>query len=206
VQGLLRRRPASLDPEATAARLRSMNRQLVHMADLLDRLFEIGRGDDEALELDPGETDLVEVVAEVGDRYAEDLAWARCPLTLVLPTEPVVGEWDRMRLDQAITNLISNAMKYGRGAPITIELTATREHAALKVADGGQGIARADLPRIFEKYARCDKRRTITGLGLGLWIVKRIVERSGGTIQVESEVGEGSTFTLILPRSPLNRP
>ncbi len=206
VQGLLRRGSSAGDPEAAALRLRSMNRQLVHMTDLLDRLFELGRADDDVLDLTPDDVDLVEVIRDVVDRYADDLAWARCPLTLELPDAPVVGRWDRLRLDQAITNLVTNAKKYGRGAPIEIALSVVGDDAIVCVTDHGIGIAPADIAGIFDRYVRAGSPRSITGLGLGLWIVRRIVEQSGGAVEVESEVGVGSTFTVVLPRLSPDRP
>jgi signal transduction histidine kinase len=205
VQGLLRRTTEPLEVETVATRLRAMDRQLVHMSELLDRLFEIGRSDD-PLDLAPERIDLVELVRDVAGRYADDLAWARCPLTLTLPEAPVIGSWDRLRIDQVLTNLLTNAKKYGRGAPIAIELTATAEKAILKVSDHGIGIAPDQLDAVFDKYVRTSGRRTITGLGLGLWIVRRIVDRCRGSIDVESQLGVGSTFTLVLPRSSLDGP
>jgi signal transduction histidine kinase len=112
---------------------------------------------------------------------------------------PVVGQWDRLRLEQVLVNLLSNAAKYGAGHPVTVTVEAVGACGRLSVADGGIGIAPEDHERIFERFERTASAQHFTGLGLGLWITRRIVEALGGTIRVKSAQGQGSTFTLELP-------
>jgi signal transduction histidine kinase len=113
--------------------------------------------------------------------------------------DPCVGRWDRLRLDQIVTNLLSNALKYGPGKPIEIRLQSHDSAAVLAVRDEGIGIPPEDQARIFERFERAVSPRHFGGLGLGLWIVKQIVTAMGGTISVRSEAGNGSEFTVVLP-------
>jgi len=110
----------------------------------------------------------------------------------------VRGHWDRLRVDQILTNLITNAFKYGPGKPIEITLSEDGTDAVVAIQDGGVGIPKSDQDRIFARFERAAARGTL-GLGLGLYIVREIVQAHGGTIAVESEPGKGSLFTLRLP-------
>jgi signal transduction histidine kinase len=108
---------------------------------------------------------------------------------------------DRARLEQVITNLLSNAIKYGRGKPITIHVAYEVTTVRLQVRDQGIGIAAEHLDRIFVRFERAVSSRNFGGLGLGLYIVRQIVEALGGIVRVSSEIGVGSTFTVTLPRA-----
>jgi signal transduction histidine kinase len=108
-------------------------------------------------------------------------------------------EWDRLRIDQAITNLLTNALKYGDRQPVELRIESVGELVRVSVQDRGIGIAPEDLERIFGRFERAVSSRKISGLGLGLYITRQIVEAHGGQIRVESRLGEGSRFTLELP-------
>jgi signal transduction histidine kinase len=112
----------------------------------------------------------------------------------------VPGLWDRARLEQVVTNLLSNAVKYGRGQPIEVAVMGADDRARLVVRDQGIGIAPEHLSRIFERFERAVSAHNYGGLGLGLYIVRQIVEAHGGAIHVTSTPGEGSTFVVDLPR------
>jgi signal transduction histidine kinase len=117
-------------------------------------------------------------------------------------TAPQVhGWWDRLRLEQVVTNLVSNAIRYGAGRPIHARVEVVGENARLVVRDEGIGIPPEAQERIFGKFERAVSERHSGGLGLGLYITRSIVEAMGGSIQVESRPGQGSTFTVELPRS-----
>ncbi|AEI63796.1 sensor histidine kinase [Corallococcus macrosporus] len=118
--------------------------------------------------------------------------------TLVLD-EPVSGQWDRLRLEQVLVNLLSNAAKYGAGRPVTVEVGAVGPVARLSVRDEGIGVSPDEQERIFEQFERSASVQHFKGLGLGLWITKRIIEAHGGSIRLTSEPGKGSTFTVELP-------
>ncbi len=114
---------------------------------------------------------------------------------------PLFGSWDRMRVDQVLTNLLTNAIKYGEGRPVEIEVSNPGARARIVVRDHGIGIAPEHQRRIFERFERAASARHYGGFGIGLWIARQIVEASGGTIAVESAPGAGSTFTVDLPIS-----
>ena len=137
------------------------------------------------------------VVREVMDRFADLAAESQCPIVLRL--DPVEGIWDRVRLEQVITNLVGNAIKYGKGKPVEVEAVQDGSSAVLRVVDHGIGIAAEDQKRIFERFERARGTREYGGFGLGLWISRSIVEAIGGRISVRSTPGEGSTFTVTVP-------
>lgn len=112
---------------------------------------------------------------------------------------PVWGRWDQFRIEQVVTNLITNAIKYGSGKPVEVEVSRDARDARIVVRDHGLGIAPEHLGKIFQQYERVGESKHIAGLGLGLYITKGLVERHGGQISVESQVGVGSTFTVQLP-------
>jgi signal transduction histidine kinase len=167
---------------------------------LIDTFLNFGQIAAGHLQLEPEPVDLGELATDVVRRSAEDLAWARCPLTVDAPPG-TTGVWDRLRIDLVICNLLSNAMKYGVGRPIAVTVGGTAESAVLRVQDHGPGIARVDQRRIFEKFTQLESSCRISGFGLGLWIVKHIVEASGGQVEVDSEPGEGAGFLVSLPRN-----
>jgi signal transduction histidine kinase len=146
----------------------------------------------------------VALVGEISERFAEPLSRAGCELEVHLP-DKLVGRWDRMRLDQVMTNLLTNAMKYGPGKPVTVTVTQEAGSARISVRDRGIGVAEPDRARIFGRFERAVSERHYGGLGLGLWISRQIVEGLGGRITLESHVGEGTTFTVELPIEGVSR-
>jgi signal transduction histidine kinase len=109
------------------------------------------------------------------------------------------GSWDRSRIDQVVTNLLSNALKYGAGHPIEVIAGKQDGAAVIAVRDHGLGIAKDQQRRIFGRFERSVEPRSYGGFGLGLWIAHEIVMQSGGTIDVESSEGNGACFTVRLP-------
>ena len=134
----------------------------------------------------------------------DQFAAAGCELQLDADA-PVYGSWDRIRLEQVMSNLFSNALKYGPGKPVQIAVGGDARAAWLEVRDRGLGIAGEDLPRIFKQFERLRADGKRTSFGLGLWIVQRIVDALSGSIHVESELGQGSTFRVELPRYAAGR-
>jgi signal transduction histidine kinase len=106
---------------------------------------------------------------------------------------------DRLRIEQVISNLLSNAVKYGQGKPVDVALEVRDGAARLTVRDHGIGIDPRHQERIFERFERAVSTRHYGGFGLGLWIVRQIVDASGGSIRVESTEDEGSLFVVELP-------
>jgi signal transduction histidine kinase len=122
-------------------------------------------------------------------------------LRIEAPQSPIVGFWDRDRLGQVLDNLIGNAIKYSpEGGEIAIRVEATNAEGLVRIEDHGIGIARDVLPRLFERFYQGQDPGASTGLGLGLYISRMLVESHGGRIWAESEPGQGSTFVVSLPR------
>jgi signal transduction histidine kinase len=173
--------------------------QLLRLERLINELLDVSRIAAGKLPLVPEEFDLSALAREVIDRFQQEAHAAGCALE-VEAEMPVVGYWDRMRLDQVLTNLLTNAMKYGRGHPIEVSIEGEPARARIVVADHGIGIAPEHQARIFERFERAASPREFGGLGLGLWIVARVVHESGGTVRVQSELGQGARFVVELPR------
>ena len=188
----------TLNPAELLAHLEVVERQVTKLDRLIDSLLDVSRIGAGKLELEWEDVDLVEIVHEVTGRFEPQAAKAGCALTVHAPG-PLVGRWDRLRLEQVVTNLLSNALKYGAGKPIELTVSAERGHAVLSVRDEGIGIEPASLSRIFERFERAVSERHYGGLGLGLYITRTIVQALGGTIEARSTPGQGATFLVVLP-------
>jgi signal transduction histidine kinase len=177
---------------------------LVRQVDRLNRLVEqlldasqIGRG---SLTLQPERIDLSRLVEEVTQEFQYRLESAGCPLTLDTHG-PVDGYWDPVRLTRVISNLLDNAIKFAPHCPIAVSVSANSKKAVMSVQDHGEGIPPERLRDIFDPYKRGVSARNFGGLGLGLYVVRAIVEAHGGTVTVESRPGNGTRFTLELPQN-----
>jgi signal transduction histidine kinase len=173
-------------------------RQADNLSRLADTLLEVSKVATEPLPLTLAEVDLAESVKAAAAQVSEPLRASGSALAMDLPG-PIVGFWDAARLREVTVNLLSNAVKYGAGRPIEVSLRAADGIARLVVRDHGIGIAPDLVPRIFGRFERAAPPSHYTGLGLGLYLVRRIVERLGGTIECSSVPNEGSTFTVALP-------
>jgi signal transduction histidine kinase len=185
-------------PARLVDRLQKAVAQGLRLEQLIDDLLDVSRISAGRLRFDAEECDLSQLVRGAAERCIDELQRAGCDLTLSLEA-PLIGRFDRQRLDQVVTNLLSNAIKYGRGKPVEIRLWRGSANAHLSVRDQGIGIAPADQARIFDRFERAVSQRNYGGIGLGLWIVRQIVEAHGGTIRVESQPGHGANFILDLP-------
>lgn len=169
-------------------------RRLSHLVDtLLDA--QVARG---TIELVREEIDLGTLVREVVERQRGHADRIGCELTV--ETISVTGHWDRARIEQIVTNLMTNALKYGAGKPVRVAVDADPAEVWLEVHDRGIGLARRDLARIFEKFERAASPDSYAGLGLGLYITRKLVDAHGGRIEVSSEPGKGAMFRVRLPR------
>lgn len=189
-----------LPREQLIQRTKRVRQQLHRLDHLVQGLLDVSRISAGRLEIQSEEFDLGDLVCEVVGRMREELDRTGVPVQLAI--EPgVCGCWDRFRLDQVITNLLSNAMKYGLRHPIDVTVTAVAGRARVSVRDRGIGIPPEHHARIFERFERAVPERSYGGLGLGLWISQQIVQALGGTISVTSAPGAGSVFTVELPLS-----
>jgi signal transduction histidine kinase len=187
------------DTERMAARLMSVARSTERLGELVNRLLDVSRMTDGGpLELVREEFDLAELAEEVITRFRESFRDAEQRVHLDAPA-PIRGRWDRMRLDTILSNLLSNAMKYGEGKPIDVRIWADGNTARLTVEDHGIGIASSDQARIFQRFERAVPQRHYGGFGIGLWVARMVAEAHGGHLAVDSKPGQGSTFLLDLP-------
>jgi PAS domain S-box-containing protein len=183
-----------------ATQVGSAVRQTERLARLVDSLLDVSRITTGMLELRPEELDLAEVARDVVQRFASEAA--RSGSTVELRADrPAVGVWDRLRMEQIVTNLLSNALKYGGGKPIEVSVSAGDGSADVVVRDHGIGIATDQLQRIFDRFTRGVPSRHYGGLGLGLYIVRQIVDAHGGHVEAISERDGGTTFHVHLPLS-----
>jgi PAS domain S-box-containing protein len=191
----------NLAPDRLRAILTRAEKQVERLAALIDNLLDVSRISSGRLKLEREATvDLAALVRDVAGRFSEELARAGCRLVL-RADQPVVGRWDPLRLEQVVTNLISNAVKYGPGQPIEVVVVENDGKGVLRVADHGIGIPAEKLDKIFDRFERAVSSRSYGGLGLGLYITRQIVEAHGGHVAVASEIGKGAVFTVELSRS-----
>lgn len=189
-------------PRQTSRRI--LAQEAARLTQLVDNLLLLSRLEMPDFRLERRSVS-VEAVVEDAILQLSDLAEAQ-GISLSLQREGRLPRIvaDRARLKQVLINLLDNAIKYNReGGAVTVQLDADEQCVTVKVMDTGEGIPTQDLPHIFEKMYRVERRhgRSVEGSGLGLSIVQRIVEQHGGNISVESRVGEGSTFTVTLPKN-----
>lgn len=193
------RTTGDLPQDWVAQKFELAGRQVEHMTRLVHRLLDASRISAGYVDLELEEVDFAAVLREVIERSRKELEWARCAWTLSAP-EQVLGLWDRLRLDQIASNLLANAIRFGRGKPIEISLEVDADAARLVVADQGLGIEEAARGRLFRKFERLGRPRGLAGFGLGLWVTRQLVDALGGTITVRDTGGPGATFVVELPR------
>jgi len=189
-------------PAVVADRLVSLERQTRRVALLVAELLDLSRLRLGRLELKREKMDVAELAREVVAPFQEDRGANGGSTIEVEAAGPATGSFDRVRLEQVLTNLLANAVKFGEGKPITVRVEGGGETVRVSVIDNGIGIASADRDRIFSRFERAVPAQHFGGLGLGLYIASRIVEAHGGSIRLESAPGTGSSFTVELPREP----
>jgi two-component system OmpR family sensor kinase len=189
------------DPERAKRSVGAIRREADRMRDLVESLLALTRGD-EGAPMDVGRHDLA-TVAEEAAQAAQIAADSKVSVEYVRPERELVVTFDRGRILQLASILLDNAIKYTPdGGRVTIKVGERDGWAALSVSDTGVGIPEDQLPLVFERFRRVDEARTETGAGLGLSIARQLAEAHEGYLEAESTPGEGSTFTMLLPKKP----
>jgi signal transduction histidine kinase/PAS domain-containing protein len=197
------RRASPIGDPAQSRRLSRLldipERQVQRLAHLIDSMLDVSRIGADKLVLHLETVDLLALAREVVTRSEHDAARAGCVITT--RGAPVTGRWDRSRLDQVLTNLLLNALRYGARKPIEIIVGEHDGSATVEVIDHGIGIDPGRVPHIFDRFERAASHDHYPGLGLGLFISRAIAEAHGGRIECRSRPAAGSTFTITLPRA-----
>jgi signal transduction histidine kinase len=194
----LERRNGPLNLSRMREHVAALQRQSKRLSTLAESLLDVSRLEAGRLVLDLECLDLSALAREVATRFAAQAERTHTALE-VRAGEPVVGRWDRIRLEQVVSSLLSNALKYGAGSPVHVLVERGPTGARLTVRDEGIGISPEHLPRIFARFERAVSAEHFGGLGLGLYLTRHLVEALGGTIRASSEPGKGSTFEVELP-------
>lgn len=197
---LIRREQDAFTWEKLEKMLDGDERQVLRLTHLIDDMLDLTRINTGKLSVTPEECDLSQLVRDVIDRHSAHLTQAGCRL-IMDANVPIPGLWDRFRIEQVVTNLITNAAKYAPNTPVEVSTRITSAFAEIRVKDNGKGIHKDDQARIFNRFERAVGNSGVSGFGLGLYITRQIVELHGGTIRVDSEPGAGAAFVVELPYS-----
>ena len=173
-------------------------RQIHSMIRLINDMVDVSRIRSGKLSIRPAHTELGALLERVVSDLTQRAEAAGASITLQAPV-PVYGVWDEFRVEQVIVNLLTNALRYGGGKPVTVTLGADTTRARIVVQDQGNGIAAQDIERIFEPFERAGNKEVREGLGLGLYIARQLAESHCGTLEVVSTPGHGAAFCLMLP-------
>ncbi|MGL6089354.1 MAG: hybrid sensor histidine kinase/response regulator [Pseudomonas paracarnis] len=173
-------------------------RQIKSLIRLIEDMLDVSRIRTGKLSIRPARFDLAQLVRNLVHNFEPQVAAAESSLQLVAD-EPVEGLWDEFRIEQVITNLLTNALRYGAKSPVDVRVYTEHGEARVEVRDRGIGISEDNQKRIFQQFERVSANHAAAGLGLGLFISEQIVAAHGGTIEVESQIGEGALFRVCLP-------
>ncbi|HWT73526.1 MAG TPA: ATP-binding protein [Mobilitalea sp.] len=187
--------------DASPERLQSCYEEVIRIGKLVGDLESLAKLEGENLKLNKQRMDLYAVIDRTVQSFSAETADKGLQVALLGPHTELLADQDRIK--QVIVNLFTNAVKYSKeGSSINIEVFETKDIAGFHISDTGIGISKEELPYIFERFYRADKsrNRSTGGTGIGLTIVKSIVEAHGGRVSVDSKLNEGSTFTVTLPK------
>ena len=178
--------------------LESTEQQSARLSRMINDLLNVSLITTGRLELEKENVDLGKLVQDVSERFVEKATKEGGQIT-ISAKENILGRWDKLRIEQVVTNLITNGIKYGNGKPIEIKVSERDSFAQIKVTDHGIGIPREQQEKIFEKFERAVPNNHYKGLGVGLYITYQIVKAHQGKMKLASKLGSGSTFTVELP-------
>jgi two-component system sensor histidine kinase SenX3 len=189
------------DPDAVVRFADRMQGESERLTRLVQQIIDLARLQNDTISEDPAVIKVAELVAEAAEHSATEAERMHIDIAVSLEDELFV-QGDRAQLHAAVSNLVENAVRYSQdGTRVSVSATADGDTVRISVADRGVGIANDELDRIFERFYRVDpaRARNTGGTGLGLSIVKHVAASHGGSVEVWSEPGAGSTFTLVLP-------
>jgi signal transduction histidine kinase len=173
-------------------------RQIKSLIRLIEDMLDVSRIRTGKLSIRPKRFDLSTLVRELLHNFSQQIDAAEASVSLDA-TQPVIGNWDEFRIEQVISNLLTNALRYGAKSPISVKVYSEGGQALVDVQDRVIGISEENQKRIFQQFERVSARHAVAGLGLGLFISEQIVAAHGGTITVQSRIGEGALFRVCLP-------
>ncbi|UMZ14769.1 hybrid sensor histidine kinase/response regulator [Pseudomonas sp. MPFS] len=180
-------------------------RQIKSLIRLIEDMLDISRIRTGKLSIRPSRFDLVQLVRGLVENFAPQVEAAQSSLSLHAE-QAVEGNWDEFRIEQVVSNLLTNALRYGAKSPIEVRVYTARGEARIEVRDHGIGISEDNQKRIFQQFERVSASHVAAGLGLGLFISEQIVTAHGGSIGVESRIGEGALFRVCLPLADIDLP
>ncbi|WP_065257904.1 hybrid sensor histidine kinase/response regulator [Pseudomonas bananamidigenes] len=173
-------------------------RQIKSLIRLIEDMLDVSRIRTGKLSIRPNRFDLVQLVDNLLQNFAQQIEAAETEVSFTADG-PVEGHWDEFRIEQVVTNLLTNALRYGGKSPIQVRVYREGNEARVEVADRGIGISEENQKRIFQQFERVSAKTVVAGLGLGLFISEQIVAAHGGSIVVESKINEGALFRVCLP-------
>lgn len=196
----VRRRECHGADEATSRALAIADRQVRRLDRLISSLLDVSRITTGRIELEPENLDLARVAEATVERLAEEAAAHGTPVRFQAEGD-TSGRFDRLAIERVLTNLLANAFKYGAGQPVELSVGSRDDELWMCVADRGIGIQPEDQARVFSRFERAVSSRHFGGLGLGLFITRKLIEAHGGSIELASRPGAGSRFTARIPRA-----
>ncbi|KMM99533.1 response regulator [Pseudomonas helleri] len=195
---LARDNTAAFTKDKLAAMVDRDERQIQSLIRLIEDMLDVSRIRTGKLSIRPSEFDLSQLVANLLEVFSPQISAAQASISFS-SAQPVVGQWDEFRIEQVISNLLTNALRYGAQKPIDVAVYREEGYAVVQVRDQGIGISQENQQRIFQQFERVAGSHVVSGLGLGLFISEQIVAAHSGKIEVRSELGEGALFKVCLP-------
>lgn len=173
-------------------------RQIKSLIRLIEDMLDVSRIRTGKLSIRPSRFDLSQLVGNLLQNFAQQIEAAETEVSFTA-SEAVEGQWDEFRIEQVVSNLLTNALRYGGKSPVQVRVYREGNEARVEVADQGIGISEENQKRIFQQFERVSAKTVVAGLGLGLFISEQIVAAHGGSIVVESRINEGALFRVCLP-------
>ena len=195
---LARDNAAAFTMEKMHAMVDRDERQILSLIRLIEDMLDVSRIRTGKLSIRPAEFDLARTVDRLLENFSAQISAAQSSVNFTAEY-PVVGQWDEFRIEQVISNLLTNALRYGANKPIDVTVYIEGTQAVVDVRDQGIGISQENQQRVFQQFERVSASQVAAGLGLGLFISEQIVAAHSGTISVQSELGEGALFRVCLP-------